>query len=82
MELLDHCRTGPGPLEGFAEQTHRRLHFGVRIKDDTILRVVHIADGHHLLELPRRARLRMPPRSRALSTCSSASLIVPFFRPR
>ena len=30
---------------------------------------------------PRRALLRMPPRRRARSTCSSASLIVPF-RPR
>src|ERR1700730_19199917 len=52
MELLDHCQTGPGPLEGFEEQTHRRLHLGVRIEDDTILRVVHKADGHHLFELP------------------------------
>ena len=52
MELLDHRQTGPGPLEGFEEQTHRRLHLGVRIEDDTILRVVHKADGHHLLELP------------------------------
>ena len=50
MELLDHCQTGPGPLEGLEEQTHRRLHLGVRIEDDTILRVMHKADGHHLLE--------------------------------
>src|SRR5580658_7094532 len=34
--------------------------------------------GTICLSSPRRARLRMPPRSRALSTCSSASLIVPF----
>src|SRR5215472_7116322 len=33
------------------------------------------------LSSPRRARLRMPPRNRALSTCSSASLMVPF-RPQ
>ena len=37
MELLDHCQTGPGPLEGFEEQTHRRLHLGVRIEDDILV---------------------------------------------
>ena len=52
MELLDHRQTGPGPLKGLEEQTHRRLHLGVRIEDDTILRVMHKADGHHLLEFP------------------------------
>ena len=52
MELLHHRQTGPGPLKGLEEQAHRGLHLGVRIEDDTILRVMHKADGHHLLEFP------------------------------
>ena len=52
MELLDYRQTGPGSLEALEEQTHRSLHLGVRIEDDAILRIVHKADGHHLLEFP------------------------------
>jgi site-specific recombinase XerD len=57
---------------------YRGLHLGVRIEDDMILRVMHKADGHHLLEFPAAGAAQVPPRSRAFSTCNSASLMVPF----
>jgi hypothetical protein len=51
MELLDHRQTGSRPLKGLEKQTYRVLHLSIRVANDTILHVVHKADGHHLLEL-------------------------------
>jgi len=52
MEFLDYRQAGSGPLKGLEKEAHRCLHLGVRIGDDTILRVVRKTDWHHLLELP------------------------------
>ncbi len=43
-------QAGSGPLKGLEEQTHRPLDLDIRIEDDTIVRVMHKADGYHLLE--------------------------------
>src|ERR1700733_11196305 len=51
MELLDHRQTGSRLLKGLEKQTYRVLHLSIRVANDTILHVVHKADGHHLLEL-------------------------------
>ena len=52
MEVLYHRQTRTRALEGVEEQLHGRLHLGIRIEDDAILRIMDEADRQHLFELP------------------------------
>ena len=81
MELFDHRRqTGPGPLEKVWKNKRTEACTWASGSRMTRSWARHAQSrwAPICLSSPRRARLRMPPRSRAFSTCNSASLMVPF----
>ena len=77
-KALHGGRRRPGPAEGVEELAYGLLHGLVRIEHYLAGGVIDQANRQGISSSPRLALASWPPMSRAFSTCSSASDIVPF----